>query len=520
MRNKPIKISAVIITYNEENNIGRCIDSLKPVADEIVVVDCFSKDNTKAICLEKGVVFYENEFLGFAHQKNFAARLATYEYVLSLDADEYLSTELAQSILDVKNNCLCDGYTMNRLSSYSGEWIKTCGWYPDTKLRLWKKDIGYWKGGGIHEWVELCQPTSAQQLHGDLLHHAYDNITQFLEKIQRYSTIYASEHRHKINSSAFKVFYKTVYSFFKSYFLKLGILDGYKGLLISVCNANFVFYKYSKLFEANHSLKISLIISTYNREDALELTLLSVLNQSVMPHEIIIADDGSRASTRILINAYREKFPIPLIHCWHEDMSFQAGQIRNKAVAASTGEYIVHVDGDMILHKNFINSHKKVALRGRFIQGARISLSEENTRVMLADKIRFFRTDLGFINRLTAFLSPALSWIISGIGYRQEETRTCNMAFWREDFIRINGFNEDILGWGPEEIEMPLRLINSGVRRVNLRFAGFAYHLYHKEISRRNSLDINRLLLHSYRDNSVRCRNGIDKYLVKKRAVA
>jgi len=197
-----------------------------------------------------------------------------------------------------KNDSIVDGYTMNRLSSYSGEWIKTCGWYPDTKLRLWRKDAGYWKGGGIHEWVELYQPLGIKHLEGDLLHHAYDNITQFLEKIQRYSDIYAMEHQFKVQSSAFKVFYKTTYAFFKSFLLKRGILDGYKGLLISVCNANFVFYKYSKLLEANRRLRTSLIISTYNREDALELILLSILNQSVMPEEVIIADDGSRKKHR------------------------------------------------------------------------------------------------------------------------------------------------------------------------------------------------------------------------------
>ena len=104
-KGKSIKISAVVITYNEEGNIGRCIDSLKKVADEVIIVDCFSQDKTKQICLEKGVVFFENEFLGFAHQKNFAASLASHEYVLSLDADEYLSPELTQAILkDLQNS--------------------------------------------------------------------------------------------------------------------------------------------------------------------------------------------------------------------------------------------------------------------------------------------------------------------------------------------------------------------------------------------------------------------------------
>jgi glycosyltransferase involved in cell wall biosynthesis len=422
---KTIKISAVVITYNEESNIGRCIDSLKPVADEILVVDCFSEDDTKKTCLEKGVIFYEHEFLGFAHQKNYAVSLAKNEFILSLDADEYLSSELTQSILQVKENCKYDAYSMNRLSSYGGEWIKTCGWYPDSKLRLWRKESAFWRGGGIHEWVEMKNEEIVCHLHGDLLHHAYDNITQFLEKIQRYSDIYAIEHRLKIHSSAFKVFYKTLYAFIKSFLIKGGIFDGYKGLLISVCNANFVFYKYSKLLEANRQLKTSLIISTYNREDALELTLLSILNQSVMPDEVIIADDGSRKQTTELIDRYKEKFPMPLIHCWHEDTSFQAGQIRNKAIAITSCEYIIHVDGDMVLHKHFIKAHKEVVQRGRFIQGDRVSLSQRRTSWALREKeVSFYSFEGSLANRLSSIFSPFLSRLISHKGAPAEEAQT------------------------------------------------------------------------------------------------
>ena len=516
MNPKPIKISAVVITYNEERNIARCIDSLKPVADEIIIIDCFSEDNTKKICLEKGVSFFENQFLGFAHQKNFAVQQAGNDYILSLDADEYLSSELVQSIQKIKDDGTVDGYTMNRLSSYSGEWIKTCGWYPDTKLRLWKKDAGYWKGGGIHEWVELYQPSGIKHLEGDLLHHAYDNITQFLEKIQRYSDIYAMEHQFKVQSSAFKVFYKTIYAFFKSFLLKRGMLDGYKGLLISVCNANFVFYKYSKLLEANSRLKTSLIISTYNREDALELTLLSILNQSVMPEEVIIADDGSREDTRNLINRYREKFPMPLVHCWQEDASLQAGRIRNKAIAISSGEYIIHVDGDMVLHRHFIKAHKKVVQRGRFIQGSRVSLTEGTTQRALSLKTvnNFFSLESGLANGLHSIFPPLISWLISGFKNHKRATKTFNLAFWKDDFLKINGFNEDIVGWGIEDIEMPVRLMNSGIKRFNLRFTGFAYHLYHEEISKFHAKN-EPVLEMAYKSDLVRCNNGVDKYIMK-----
>jgi len=513
-KNKSIRISAVVITYNEENNIGRCIDSLRPVADEVIIVDCFSKDNTKRICFEKGVSFHENEFLGFAHQKNFAVGLANYEFILSLDADEYLSAELTQSILSIKNNCEHDGYTMNRLSSYEGEWIKTCGWYPDAKLRLWKKETGYWKGEGIHEWVEL-EKGKTKHLKGDLLHHAYDSITQFLEKIQRYSDIYAMEHRFKIRSSGFKVFYKTAFAFIKSFLIKGGIADGYKGLLISVCNANFVFYKYSKLLEANRKLKTSLIISTYNREDALELTLLSVLNQSVMPDQIIIADDGSRLETKELIDFYSKKSPVPIVHCWQEDTGFHAGKIRNKAIAKAQHEYVISIHGDMVLPADFIKEHKNNAQRGRFVQGQRVSLSEQNTQLALAEKeINFSLLQSGIFNKLGTFFSTILSKLASRYTSEIEGTKTSNMAFWKEDLLQINGFNEDITGYGVEDLEMPVRLMNHGVKRFDLRLVGAAYHLYHREstmfLSQKNTL-----LQLSSQQFLTRCENGIDKYLAK-----
>jgi len=516
-----IKISVVIISYNEEVNIGRCIDSVKPVADEIVVVDSFSKDNTKAICHSKGVTFYENEFLGFAQQKNFAASLAKCEYVLSLDADEYLSADLTRSILAIKGDCSYDGYMMNRLSSYAGEWIRTCGWYPDTKLRLWKKEKGVWVGEGIHEKISLSGKIAIKRLQGDLLHHAYDNITQFLEKIQRYSDIYAGEHRHKVRSSTVKVFYKTFFAFIKSYLIKLGIMDGYKGLLISVCNANFVFYKYSKLLEANRRLSTSLIISTYNREDALELTLLGVLNQSAMPDEVIIADDGSRDSTRDLIDRYRDKFPIPLRHCWHEDLGFRLASIRNKAIAMAKGEYIIMIDGDIIMHRHFIGSHKKTAKANQFIQGSRVLLQPILTQQALSGKqVDFSFFQQGLRNRFNTIHSSLLSKIVSFHSSKHDRIRGANLSFWRSDVLRVNGFNEDFIGWGREDSEFAVRMKNFGVSRMHLKFMGFGYHLFHKE-SPRDSLKKNdQILEQAINQRLTRCENGIDKYLLKRDSIA
>jgi heptosyltransferase III len=280
-----VKISVVIITHNEEKNIGKCIDSVMPVADEIVVVDSFSKDRTKAICEEKGVRFIEYPFRSHIDQKNFAAGQSTYENVLSLDADEYLSEELTKSIVEIKMSWPCEAYRMNRLSNYGGKWIKHGQWYPDQKIRLWNKRIGVWGGENPHDKVILKRGTKIVHLKGDLLHRAYKNSSETLLKIQRYSDIFAQENTNRKSSSVFKIILRSTFAFFKSYFIKRGFLDGFEGLMVAVAVANHVFYKYAKLYELNHreALGKRVIISrTDNLGDViLTLPLLGYLKSEI-----------------------------------------------------------------------------------------------------------------------------------------------------------------------------------------------------------------------------------------------
>lgn len=246
-----VKISAVIITYNEEKNITRCIDSARQVADEIVVIDSYSKDRTKEICLAKGVTFIEHTFRSHIDQKNFAVTQATYPHILSLDADEYLSLELIQSILKVKENWEAQAYRMNRLSSYGNKWIKHGSWYPDRKIRLWNRDVGLWGGENPHDRVVLKRGTRVVHLDGDILHRAYKDSRETLEKIQRYSEIFAFENVGKKHSSILKILGHTSFAFVKSYLIKRGFMDGYAGLMVAKAEANHVFYKYAKLYEVN-----------------------------------------------------------------------------------------------------------------------------------------------------------------------------------------------------------------------------------------------------------------------------
>lgn len=517
---KTMKISAVIISFNEETNIGRCIDSLRPIADEIVVVDSFSTDRTKEICMENEVHFIQNHFKGHIQQKNFALEQAHNDFVLALDADEFLSKELTESIQEVKRNGIHQAYSMNRLSSYQGKWIHVTDWYPDRKLRLWNRKIGVWGGVNPHDKVILNKKSRVKHLRGVILHHAYANVNELVEKAHRYSTIFAEENRYRLSSSTFKIVYKSVFTFFRNYVFKFGFLRGYEGLVISYTNTTYTFYKYAKLRELNRVLSSSLIITTYNREDALELTLLGVLNQSEMPDEIIVADDGSRPLTRELIDRYRSKFSVPLLHCWHDDLGFRLSTIRNKAIAMSSGEYIIMIDGDIIMHKHFIKSHKRKAWAGQFIQGSRVLLQQDLTQQsLLLKEINFNFFQRGVRNRLNTIYSSILSKLVSFYSSKPDRIRGANLSFWKKDVLRVNGFNEDFVGWGREDSEFAVRMNNIGVDRLHLKFMAFGYHLYHKE-SPRDSLKKNdQILSQAIAGKLTSCDNGINKYLLKRNDV-
>lgn len=356
------KISAVIITYNEEKNIAKCIESVKPVVDEVVILDCYSQDRTKEIAEAHGAKFYQQEFLGFAKQKNRAVELAANNIVLSLDADEYLSSELTQSILKVKNDWKKDGYMFNRLSSFEGTWIKTCGWYPDQKLRLWDRRKGAWQGDGVHERVDMFEGTTTMAIDGDLFHRAYDNISQFLQKNQNYSTIHAQVNRYRTSSSVLKILYKTVFAFFKAYILKGGVLDGYKGLVISGSTAHWVFYKYAKLLEANRTVRVSLIVESSGEVEDLEQTLTSIRNQKELPSEVIVNGKLARAATKV--PGIVANFPTPL-----RFVDSVSPTAISEAVSIAKEEYVLVLKDASKLSTSFLREHKSKAWKGKIVSG-------------------------------------------------------------------------------------------------------------------------------------------------------
>ncbi|MBL7004657.1 MAG: glycosyltransferase family 2 protein [Gammaproteobacteria bacterium] len=261
-------------------------------------------------------------------------------------------------------------------------------------------------------------------------------------------------------------------------------------------------------------MHVSLIITTYNRVDALSLVLRSIQNQTVLPKEVIIADDGSTKETQKMIRDFQVASQLNLTHSRQKDKGFRAAKSRNKAIAKSKGGYIILIDGDMVLHPRFIEDHISHAESGCFIQGTRVLLTQSETQDALVKmKTNFSFLSSGIQNRKNAIHSNFLSRLFSKKKNYLRGIKTCNMAFFKQDCININGFNNDFEGWGREDSEFVVRLLNSGIHRKNLRFNAIQFHLWHHE-NTRSSLQQNDTLLQNTIDNNVKwCDNGIDRYL-------
>ncbi len=247
-----IKLSVVIITFNEEQNIARCLESVVGVADEVIVVDSLSTDRTKEICLAKGAVVVEHPFAGHIEQKNYALTQATFNHVLSLDADEVLSEELKASVLEAKYNWRADVYQLSRLTNYCGKWIHHSGWYPDKKLRLFDRRIVVWGGQNPHDKIIPEPGARIGYLSGDLLHYSYTSIRQHLNQINLFTDIASADlQQQNKRISILGLLVKPPFRFIRMYFLQVGFLDGFEGFCIATLSGYAVFAKYAKLYMYN-----------------------------------------------------------------------------------------------------------------------------------------------------------------------------------------------------------------------------------------------------------------------------
>jgi glycosyltransferase involved in cell wall biosynthesis len=242
-------ISVVICTKNEEKNIKRCLEAVQSVADEIIIVDSKSTDQTAAICKTyPKVKFFEIDWKGFSQTKNEANNLANQEFILSLDADEELSLECQQSILKIKPN-LKGAYAINRMTNYCGQWIKHSGWYPDRHIRLFPKLNSKWVGE-IHEQLQFDSNLFVKNIEGNVHHYSYYSIEEHWSRINSYSTVAANKY---VNYNSVRIFLSMMINskirFIKHFIFKLGFLDGFAGLNIAILSACAVYLKYAKAYQ-------------------------------------------------------------------------------------------------------------------------------------------------------------------------------------------------------------------------------------------------------------------------------
>lgn len=252
-----VLLSAVIITYNEERNIERCINALKNIADEIIVVDSYSTDNTVALATALGARVIQHVFNGYGAQKHFAQLQAANDWIFSLDADEVVSPQLEASILKVKQSPTHDAYQVNILPNYCGHWIRHCGWYPEPKIRLWNRTKGAMNSNMVHEeWMLADKNGSIGFLDGDLLHYSYNTISDHIRKLEQYSELKArAAVAQGKDVSLLKVWLAPKWSFFADFILKAGFLDGKYGYLVCKTSAFYTYAKYAKIWQYNRQKK-------------------------------------------------------------------------------------------------------------------------------------------------------------------------------------------------------------------------------------------------------------------------
>lgn len=260
----------------------------------------------------------------------------------------------------------------------------------------------------------------------------------------------------------------------------------------------------------------TLCISTYNWPAALQLCLQSVLRQHLLPQQLIIADDGSGPETKAVIDDFKKNAPMQVEHVWQPDEGYQLARVRNRAFAAGNSEYLIQVDGDLLLHPYFVQDHVRFAKKGYFVSGSRVMLNEELTQLFLTTENIAYP---GFgHHQIDKRYNAIHSRMLSSINSRLQKGNYkyvlgCNMAFWKNDLLKINGYNEDFSGWGKEDNDIAIRLQNAGLGLRFLKFGAIVYHLHHKT-SNANRLGINeRLMEESITEKKTSIEKGMAQYI-------
>jgi glycosyltransferase involved in cell wall biosynthesis len=268
---------------------------------------------------------------------------------------------------------------------------------------------------------------------------------------------------------------------------------------------------------------ISVIVTTYNRDDALDAVLRSLAGQSDRDFEIVVADDGSEPATARLLEIWKGSLSHPLIHVWHEDRGFRAAEIRNRAILASQGAYCIFLDGDCLARPDFVATHRRLAEPGWFVTGNRILLSPRLTAQVLREKLTPEAWSIatwiaerlrGDANRLSALLRLPLGPLRRLRQRAWRGARSCNLAIWRSDLDRVDGFDADYRGWGKEDSDIVVRLLRAGVHRKDGAFATGVLHLWHPEADRALLLENERKLSGRIASDDVRARRGLSTLIL------
>ncbi|HZY32747.1 MAG TPA: glycosyltransferase family 2 protein [Rhodanobacter sp.] len=262
--------------------------------------------------------------------------------------------------------------------------------------------------------------------------------------------------------------------------------------------------------------RISVAVITYNWPAALELVLQALAAQSELPHEVIVTDDGSQPATRELLERMAQDYPVRLVHLWQPDDGARMSRARNRAIAAAQGDYVVLLDGDMVVERHFIADHRAFARSGCFVQGSRVLTDAALTLRMLHEGAAMPGfCSRGIERRRHTLRLPLLARWYARPGTKQRGIKSCNMGFWRDDLLRLNGFNEAMTGWGREDTELAVRAFHAGLRRRELRFSALATHLYHP--TRKHVVDNpnDRIVDDTRARRLVRCERGVDQHLAE-----
>jgi glycosyltransferase involved in cell wall biosynthesis len=518
------KLSAIIITLNEAANIAACLDSVA-FCDERIVVDAGSTDATAAIAGEKGARVVAHAFRGFGAQKNFALSLAQGDWILSIDADERVGPELERAILAAVADGGAAGYEVPRRSSFCGREMRHSGWSPDYVLRLFRHGRARFSDDLVHERVVCDGPVA--RIEAPLLHFPVIRLEEALARMDRYSSAGAD----MLTAAGRRVSFASgighgVWAFLRTYVLRLGFLDGREGFLLAVANAEGTYYRYMKAWLAQRARApaaaepglISVVITTYNREDALDAVLRGLSRQTDRNFEVIVADDGSGPATRRVVEAWSARLPVPVRHVWQEDKGFRTGQIRNRGIRASSGQLCIFLDGDCIPRPDFVARHRRLAEPGWFVTGNRMLLSRKLTEdvlrnglpaetwgfgVLLRERLR------GGINRLVPAMRVPLGPLRRLRRRQWRGAQTCNLAVARTDLDGIDGFDGIYSGWGLEDSDLVVRLLHAGVRRKEGWCATDVLHLWHPR-NDRSQLPANQARLdEAMRGERVRAARGL-----------